>query len=157
MKKIIEKYKELSEREQRLTLISGVVIIIALFYWVIWQPLTVGVAQQTARLESQQALLTWVNEQSNRAQQLRRSSGKTPFNGSLAQGVNNAAERFNIAIARMQPQDDELQVTVDEAPFNLVLDWLQAMEAMGIRIIQADFAEGDDPGMIKIRRLQLGK
>ncbi|MEG3765538.1 type II secretion system protein M [Alteromonas sp. 14N.309.X.WAT.G.H12] len=155
--KIFDKYKELSEREQRLTLLTAVVVAIALFYWLVWQPLSTGVVQETARLESQQALLTWVKEQSNRAQQLRRSSGKTVFTGSLAQGVNNTAERFNIAIARMQPQDDELQVTVDEVPFNAVLDWLQAMEAMGIRIIQADFAEGDDPGKVKIRRLQLGK
>jgi general secretion pathway protein M len=28
---------------------------------------------------------------------------------------------------------------------------------MGIVIIQADIAEADDPGYIKVRRLQLGK
>ena len=57
----------------------------------------------------------------------------------------------------MQPQDDELQVWIDQAPFNDVLEWLKTLEGMGIVIIQADIAEADDPGYIKVRRLQLGK
>ena len=155
--KLMEKYRQLNEREQRLVLISGVVLIIALFYWVIWQPLSNSLEQQQARLESQSELLLWVQENAVRAQQLRRTSGNKVFCGSLPQAVNASSARFNIAIARMQPQDDEIQVTVDEAPFNDVLGWLQNMEEMGILILQADLAEGNAPGMVRIRRLQLGK
>jgi general secretion pathway protein M len=57
----------------------------------------------------------------------------------------------------MQPQGDELQVWVDQAAFNNVLEWLKAMESMGVVILQADIAEADAAGHIKIRRLQLGK
>jgi general secretion pathway protein M len=57
----------------------------------------------------------------------------------------------------MQPQGAELQVWVDQAPFNDVLAWLQSMESMGVVILQADIAEADDAGYIKIRRLQLGR
>ena len=155
--KLMEKYRQLNEREQRLVLISGVVLIIALFYWVIWQPLSNSREQQQPRLESQSELLLWVQENAVRAQQLRRTSGNKVFSGSLPQAVNTSSARFNIAIARMQPQDDEIQVTVDEAPFNDVLGWLQNMEEMGILILQADLAEGNAPGMVRIRRLQLGK
>ena len=98
-----------------------------------------------------------MQENAVRAQQLRRTSGNKVFSGSLPQAVNTSSARFNIAIARMQPQDDEIQVTVDEAPFNDVLGWLQNMEEMGILILQADLAEGNAPGMVRIRRLQLGK
>jgi general secretion pathway protein M len=103
-------------------------------------------------------LLVWVKDSAARAQQLRRSSGgKRTFSGSLPQAVNRTTAQHDIAISRMQPQGDELQVWVDQAPFNSVLEWLKAMENMGVIILQADIAEADAPGYIKIRRLQLGK
>ncbi|MBU3020353.1 type II secretion system protein GspM [Aestuariibacter sp. A3R04] len=152
-----EKYYTLSEREQRLVLITAAVVAIAIFYWGIWQPLTSGVEKEQAHNDAQQSLLLWVQEQGSRAQQLRRSGNIQTFSGSLPQAVNNTSARHNIAIARMQPQNEELQVTVDEAPFNDVLNWLKTMEEMGIRIIQLDIAESNEPGMVRIRRLQLGK
>ncbi|MCU7553510.1 type II secretion system protein M [Alteromonas sp. ASW11-19] len=158
MNPILEKYRSLTDREQHLVLLSGVFVIIALFYWLIWAPLNNGLEQQRALLENQQELLVWVNDSASRAKQLRRAgTGNKAFTGSLPQAVNRTTTRHNIAISRMQPQGDELQVWVDQAPFNDVLAWLQAMENMGIVILQADIAEADVAGHIKIRRLQLGK
>ena len=154
---VMEKYRELSEREQKLVLATGIVFVIALFYWGIWQPLSNGVAKERSTLESNQKLLTYVQESAVKAQQARRSAGTKAFSGSLPQAVTTTSAQFNIAIARMQPQDQELQVTVDDAAFNDVLAWLQAMEKMGIRILQADIAESNNAGMVRIRRLQLGK
>jgi general secretion pathway protein M len=57
----------------------------------------------------------------------------------------------------MQPQGDELQVWVDQAPFNDVLSWLQSLEKSGVIIMDIDLAETGDPGLVKIRRLKLGK
>ncbi|GGW90777.1 type II secretion system protein GspM [Alteromonas halophila] len=158
MNAVMERYRALTEREQYLVLLSGIVIIIALFYFAIWSPLSTSVAQQRALLDSQQELLVWVKDSAQRAQQLRRSQGaSSAFSGSLPQAVNRTTAQHSIAIARMQPQGDELQVWVDQAPFNSVLDWLQSMEQMGIIILQADITEADSAGYIKIRRLQLGK
>ena len=36
----------------------------------------------------------------------------------------------------MQPQGDELQVWVDQAAFNNVIDWLNALERMGVSLDQ---------------------
>ncbi len=158
MNVVMQKFRTLSEREQRLVILSCVVIVIGAFYWGIWSPLNTSLTQQQALLNSQQKLLTWVQDSANRAQQLRRSgTGPASFNGSLPQAVNQTTNRHNITISRMQPQGEELQVWVDQAPFNDVLAWLQTMEKMGIVILQADIAEADDAGYIKIRRLQLGK
>jgi len=158
MKALLDKYKALTEREQRLVLVSGVVVVIAIFYFAIWSPLNASLHQQKQLLDNQQALLTWVQDSAMRAQQLRRSSsGKRAFSGSLPQAVNRTTARHDIEISRMQPNGEDLQVWVDQAPFNNVLDWLKGMEAMGIVILQADIAEADSAGYIKIRRLQLGK
>ena len=158
MKALLDKFRALTEREQQLVILSGVFIVVALFYWGIWSPLTTSIEQQRQLLDNQQSLLTWVNDSAARAQQLRRSTtGNNSFSGSLPQAVNRTTNQHNIAISRMQPQGDELQVWVDQAPFNDVLAWLQTMEKMGIVILQADIAEADVEGHIKIRRLQLGK
>lgn len=158
MNALLEKYKALTEREQKLVLASAVVAVIALFYFTVWAPINNAIEKEQKLLDNQQSLLVWVKDSAARAKQLRRStSGQRGFSGSLPQAVNRTTSQHNIEISRMQPQGDELQVWVDRAAFNNVLDWLKAMEKMGVVILQADIAEADLEGHIKIRRLQLGK
>jgi general secretion pathway protein M len=57
----------------------------------------------------------------------------------------------------MQPQGEELQVWIDQAPFNDILSWLQSLEKTGISVLDIDIAESGLPGQVKIRRLKLGK
>lgn len=155
---IKQKYSQLTEREQRLVLLSGIVMVIGLFYWLVWAPLNLSITTNRKAVEEQQQLLTWVQKNALRATQLRSAKGVgANFNGSLPQTVNQTAAQVDIAISRMQPQGEELQVWVDQAPFNDVLSWLQALEKMGIRILDLDIAEADVAGHIKIRRLKLGK
>lgn len=158
MKQIMEKFKALSEREQRLVLIATLVLAALLFYLLVWSPLNQSIARNSAAVADQQELLSWVQKNANRVQQLKGSTSQgAKFNGSLPQAVNQSASRLNISIARMQPQGDELQVWVDEAPFNQVVAWLHNLEQMGITILDADFAETARTGQIRIRRLQLSK
>ncbi|NVK55861.1 MAG: type II secretion system protein M [Alteromonadaceae bacterium] len=158
MKWLKEKYAALTEREQRLVMLSAVVIAVGIFYWGLWAPLNQGITQQTQLLSSNKRLVTWVEEQSLRAMQLRRTQGnKQQVSGSLPQIVTSTSANFGLTISRMQPQGDEIQVWIDEAPFNNLLSWLNNLEQRGIVIDQVDVAEANNPGMIKVRRLVLTK
>lgn len=158
MEELKQKFHQLSEREQWLVTVSAVVVIIGIFYWLVWSPLNKAIETDRLAVSNQQILLSWVQKNANRAIQLRASaSNASRFSGSLPQAVNQTAAQLKIAITRMQPQGEELQVWVDQAPFNDVLSWLTAMQKMGISILDVDLAEADQPGLIKIRRLQLGK
>ncbi|WP_100658552.1 type II secretion system protein GspM [Alteromonas flava] len=158
MQSLIQRFKALTEREQWIVLVAIVVSIVGLFYLLIWAPLNNAITQSQVQIERQQELLSWVQASSQRAIQLRRSNGgQRNFTGSLPQAVNQTTSRLNIVISRMQPQGDELQVWVDEAPFDAVVDWIHALENMGIAVLQVDVTEAGSPGQIKIRRLQLGK
>lgn len=158
MQKLIKKFHQLTEREQILVILSVVVIVIGAFYWIVWSPLNSSLERNRAAVAAKKADIIWLKKNTAKAIQLRKSMGTAkPFTGSLPQAVNQTASRVNIAISRMQPQGDALKVWVDQAPFNDVLSWLQALESRGIKIIDLDLAESDAPGQIKIRSLQLGK
>lgn len=158
MNRIKQKFNQLTEREQRLVLISMIVVVVGIFYWLIWAPLNHSISTNSKAVAQQQTLLAWVQKSANRAVQLRAAQGITAnFTGSLPQAVNQTAAQESIAISRMQPQGEELQVWVDQAPFNDVLSWLQGLEKLGIKILDLDISEADVPGHIKIRRLKLGK
>jgi general secretion pathway protein M len=158
MDKLKSTFLQLSEREQRLVIISAVMLLVAIFYWGVWSPLNTSINKAQNAVNNQTELLAWVQKNANKAVQLRSSSGnKASFSGSLPQAVNQSASRMKIAISRMQPQGDELQVWIDQAPFNDVLSWLQSLEKTGVSILDIDIAESALPGQVKIRRLKLGK
>ncbi|GAC16331.1 type II secretion system protein GspM [Aliiglaciecola lipolytica] len=158
MKELLDKFNQLSEREKTLVVISGIMLVIALFYFIVWSPISDSLETQRKLVTSNQADLIWMKKNANRAIQLRSAGGNSAvYSGSLPQAVNQTAGRVNIAISRMQPQGEELKVWVDQAPFNDVVSWLQSLEALGIRIINVDLAESNAPGMVKVRSLQLGK
>jgi general secretion pathway protein M len=158
MDKIKSMFLQLSEREQRLVIISVALVLVAIFYWGIWSPLNTSLERDKTAVKNQTELLAWVQKNANRAVQLRSSGGsKASFSGSLPQAVNQSASLMKITISRMQPQDEELQVWVDQAPFNDVLAWLQSLEQTGVSILDIDIVESDLPGQVRVRRLKLGK
>ncbi len=158
MKALLEKFNQLTDREKWLVSISGVLVIFALFYWLVWTPLFGAVDTQQSIVDSKRADLVWIKQNALKAVQLRSgSNSNVSFSGSLPQAVNQTANRLQIAISRMQPQGEELKVWVDQAPFNDVLSWLQAMENRGIKVLNVDLTEADAPGLVKVRSLQLGK
>ena len=158
MDKLKSTFLQLSIRERRLVIISTVLVLIAIFYWGIWSPLSQSIEKRHTAIKNQTELLDWVQKNANKALQLQSSGGdRAAFSGSLPQAVNQSANRMKIAISRMLPQDDELQVWIDQAPFNDVLSWLQSLENSGVNILDIDIVESDLPGQVKIRRLKLGK
>ena len=157
MDKLKSMYLQLNGREQRLVIISAILVLVAIFYWSIWSPLNTSLERGKVAV-NQTELLDWVQKNANKALQLRSSvNNNAAFSGSLPQAVNQSATRMKIAISRMQPQGEELQVWIDQAPFNDVLSWLQSLEKIGVSILDIDIAESDLPGQVKIRRLKLGK
>ena len=158
LEELKNRFQQLTDREQKLVLGASVVILIGIVYFAVYAPLQTSISQGKQALNAQKELLTWVTQNSNRAIQLKQSGNQgNSYQGSLPQAVNQTAGRANITIARMQPTGDDIQVWVDNAPFDDVLTWLDSLEKMGISIIEADIAEGDAAGNIKVRRLRLSK
>jgi general secretion pathway protein M len=150
-------WQQLNTREQRLVSVMSVLISIFVVYSFIWQPLTENIKKTTLKLERQQALLTWVAENTQRYQQAKRNA-RASSGASLSSIVNRTSSVNNITITRMQPQGDDLQVWIDEISFNQLLTWLEQLAiSNGLQVKNIDLSSADQQGMVRVRRLQLGK
>ncbi len=155
---IIEWFNSLEAREQLLVKMGSSILIVAMFYGLVWAPMNNTIANQTELLAQQQALSTWVIQQEAKVLQFRRQGpGKATLKGSLVQAVNQTAKASQITLTRIQPNDEEVQVWIDEVEFNTLMAWLDSLDKTGVQVLQADINESGGAGMVKVRRLQLGK
>lgn len=151
-------WQQLKISEQRLVAIMTIVVISFLFFSLIWQPLNEGITKTQQKIVRQQTLLTEVQEGTQRYQQAKINGGSGQSNGSLSSIVNQSAGRHNITITRLQPQADDLQVWIDEVPFSQLLGWLEFLaNREGLLVKNIDLGKTDEKGVVKVRRLQLGK
>lgn len=150
-------WQQLNIREQRLVLVMSVLVSIFILYGLIWQPLNESINKQKSTLERQQDLLIWVEENTQRYQAAKRS-GRAGSGASLSSIVNRKSRLNNIIITRMQPQGDDLQVWIDEISFNQLLTWLEQLASRdGLQVKNIDLSLADQQGVVRVRRLQLGK
>jgi len=151
-------WQQLKSSEQRLVAIMSFVVVVFLFYSLVWQPLENNINSTQQKLVRQQALHTWVQESTQRYQQSKKSGRTTGSNGSLSSIVNSSASRNNISLARLQPQGEDLQVWIDEVPFTQLLSWLEYLaNNEGLLVKSIDLSKADRNGVVRVRRLQLGK
>ncbi len=150
-------WRDLNQREQRVVLIMSFVVAVFLFITLVWQPLNENLEKAEVQVVKQQKLALWVKQNVVNYKKLKRSGGKQSSE-SLSSMINRTAKKLSITVARMQPQGDDLQVWVDEVPFDDFLNWMEQITAQEKAIIVAvDVALADKPGTVKIRRLQVAK
>jgi len=151
-----QKWQQLNAREKSLILIMSVIIGIFIFYTLIWQPVNSRIIKAEKKRIRQQQLLHWVQEKTQQYQQTKHLGKRN--SGSLTGIINRTARQHKINITRMQPQGDDLQVWLDEAPFEQLLHWLEQLTiSEGIKIKAIDISKTDTQGVVQVRRLQLGK
>ena len=81
-------YLQLNGREQRLVIISAILVLVAIFYWSIWSPLNTSLERGKVAVKNQTELLDWVQKNANKALQLRSSvNNNAAFSGSLPQAA----------------------------------------------------------------------
>ena len=153
-----EWWQNLNIREQRLVGAMAFAVLVFVLYSAIWQPINKGIIDANEQLAKKQALLSWVKENSALYQQAKRSGGKAKSRGSLSSIVNISAKKYNLTLARMQPQGDDIQVWIDNTSFTQLLFWLEHLaNNEGLQVKAIDISRGDNPGEAKIRRLHLAR
>lgn len=150
-------WQQLNQREQQLISLMSVIVIIFGVYQFIWQPMNDNIAKTQTKIKRQSTLLTWVVENTQRYT-LAKSQGMSKATDSLSSIVNRTSKIKGIDINRMQPQGDDLQVWIEEIPFNQLLEWLTMLsQDYGLKVTNIDLTKNEQQGVVQVRRLQLGK
>jgi general secretion pathway protein M len=157
---------QMNQREKLLVSIAAVLLVITLVYFIAWKPLADGIAERQAKIDAQQELLQWVRENTGRflAQNGAQSGGgqstdsmpTSNISGTMSERVTRLASAAKIEVTRMQPQSDSLVVVIDQVPFNALLQLIENLETQaGLVIEHLDATEGGEPGIVRVRRLQV--
>ncbi|WP_337072359.1 GspM family type II secretion system protein ExeM [Aeromonas veronii] len=160
MEKLQSWWQGITAREQRLVVAGGVLLLVGLFYWSVWQPIANRIAERERQVQNQQQTLAWLKEKGEEVLAMQGGSGRQiDTSGTLEGVVNRTAFNHKIKIARLQPQAQELQVWIDTVQFDDLLLWLCTLvEQHGIQVQIIEIAREDlAPGLVKVRRLQLSR
>ncbi|MBR9788070.1 MAG: type II secretion system protein M [Vibrionaceae bacterium] len=148
-------WSSISQREQRMMMGCGVLVIVGLIYWGILQPMSQRAELAQSRIQSERQLLAWVKDKADDITALRKSGGVTYSNQPLNQLVSSSARRYKVELIRVQPRNESVQVWIKPLAFNQLVDWLRYLkEQQGIEVEFLDIDRTEQAGMIEVNRLQ---
>lgn len=152
-------WQRLNQRERIIVSVAGVLVLIAAVYWLLWNPIASGIEQRKTQIAAQQETLQWTRENTGIYLAAKEEGADTTpqaASGSITQRVTELAAANNIQITRMQPQSTGLLVVIDSVAFSQLLSLLDALQLQGgLSIDNLDVAEGTEPGLVRVRRLQV--
>ena len=155
MHNLMTLWQQRTRRERHLLLGMGVMLIIGLVYYALWQPWQSRETQWRQTLTREQASLQWMRQQTPLLQQLRQQkSPAAPQEPTTV--IMREAARHGIAIVRLQPQGARLGLSVQPADFQALMAWLDALEQAGMTTVTLTVAAvAQQPGRVTVTTLVL--
>jgi general secretion pathway protein M len=154
MEQLRQWWESITAREQQLTMLSGILIIVAILYWGVWSPLATQLANNKQQLVNVKSSLSWTQEKANFILQFGAPQQKR--SGNLTQILNRSATRKGITFSRIVNKQEQIEVWITDVEFDLFLQWLTDLSNQyGVSVLNADLAKTEQQGYIKVNRLLL--
>jgi len=123
-------WQQLEPRQRRLIVLAGAVLVAALLYVWVWEPLAQAREAERERIAQQQALLNWLEAVAPVAERLRANGqASRDLGGRSLLGLTDETARaagLAGAMARIEPVGDgEVRVWLEGADFVAVMGWLE--------------------------------
>jgi len=151
-------WQQLEQKEKQLISILIATLVLAGGYWLLWQPLQDDIINTQRKVNVQTQTLADVKAIGQKIMDLQGGQVNRAEVDDLNQLVSRSAKRNNIVISRIQAKTNNLQVWIDDVNFNQFSAWLEQLnKKYGIEVQNIDLSVSDVKGMVKVRRLQLGK
>lgn len=151
-------FDSLSPRE-RIAVMAGVVaIVLALFYYLLWQPLNTSVIEGREQVSREAEQARWMLGIRDEARLLQSDNSRRTIKGredSLLSIVDSSSRDNGLgeAVRRIQPDgNDKTTVTLAKANFNQMLFWLRSLQRdYGVAAVQMTITREEDAGTIQAR------
>jgi general secretion pathway protein M len=147
-----EWFAQLNQREQMSLLALGLALALYLLYIVVWSPLNSEreqlALQNTAIAES----LVRVDAMVSELLQLRAGGVKTGTGRNLTSVINESTSRLQLPVIRLQPNSrGEIQVRLENASFDDVLQWLYQMEYTEHMLVrEVSLTQSNTAGLVNV-------
>lgn len=144
-----------SPREKGMLLAAAVFLFCAVYYVLIWQPLSERIEQQETML--QQLVAMNARLKSTAPDIAARKSGTTT-QAQVSRVISDSASAHSVVIKRIAERGENIQVWIEPVVFNDLLKWLNALdEKYALRVTQIDVSAAEKPGMVNVLRLEFGR
>lgn len=147
-------YGGLASRERRIVTVGGVILLLIILWLAIVSPWLNAKAALTARVEADAQTLAWMQQTAPHIKQLERAVPHAAANPrqSLFAIVEQTAQSSPVGanIKQFQPRgDNSVQVHLEAAPFDALIEWLGQLQAQsGVTISALNVQPADAPGTV---------
>lgn len=156
-----------SERDRRILLIGAVVVVLAAFYSLLWDPLHQRGDKYRQLIAEQAQTLQWMRQSSLTAKQLmaaptaRTARAKPKRTGTLLSLVDRQARRAGLGsgLKRVEPAGkDRVRLWFDEVSFDQLVRWIGTLEKdYGADVASATLDRGKTAGRVNARLVIEGR
>lgn len=141
-------WQRLSDREKLLLVIGGCFIALLFFYLLILEPLQKNLDGKVAHVQQKQNDVLWMEQQLPLIQQLRQ---KNPVliredNRPLPALVEQTLGQFKLreVTDRIVPEESTVQIWMNQAPFEILLNWINSIGKFGVTVQKIDVTPHED-------------
>lgn len=139
-------------RERMILLAGGLVLLVAIGYGLVYEPLSRARAGLAKRLPEARAELRLMRTQAAEIQRLRSRMGESG-QGGLEQRVKASAAALGLGDQITQfaaLANDQIQLSTQPLPTQAWLDWLSDLEQRGIRVVRCHISASEQAGLAKL-------
>ncbi len=149
-------WQSINQREKVMVSICAFLVLVAIVFWGVLQPLSERSAQAKSRIQSEKQLLTWVADSADKITALRKQGGVVRSSTPLNQVITTSTRQFKIELIRMQPRGEMMQVWIQPLPFSQLVAWVAYLkEQQGVDVDFMDIKRSKQAGVVEVQRLQL--
>ena len=152
---IKEWWEGITAREQQLVSVGGGIALLVIVYYLIWLPAASTLETNQQKLKSTEQTLLWV--ETNVEKLLAEGGIQDQTEGrkqNLSRLISSTAKRNNIDISRIQNQNEQVDVWINDVQFTAFLKWVTALKNDNkVSIINVDISQNQTEGMVKVNRL----
>jgi len=143
--------------ERQIIIVIGIILAIALFYLLVWSPITEGYANKKTQVTAQRELLNWVQATGDKIKRLQGSGqqSKAGSEGPLLSTVDRTikSSRLGSSMKRLEPQgENKVQIWFENTDFDALVDWLGKLaNEYQIHVNTINIDRQDAPGQVNAR------
>jgi len=158
LQQIKQWFDSLPQKERWMVSGTTVLILITLFYLIVWEPVHLGLQTERQKQQSQKEVLLWMQQAATEVNTLRASGNRTtvidknkPITLVIEQSIKNSGLKSSVKKIESSGNNGA-RVSLNEAPFNQVLVWLNTLATHnGINVVSANIERSSVAGRADAR------